>query len=70
MQPIEYPRPVMRRNELKEMGFDESFLDYVIRNQGNKGIAWKSDPTKKNSPFNYNTAAFERFRQGQCVEGW
>lgn len=67
---MQYPKPVMRKNELIEMGFSKTFLDAAILNQ-TRGltslyIAWKDDPTKKNSPYNFDTAALEKYRKSSC----
>ena len=64
---MEYPKPVMRMKELKKMGFGETFLRYVILNQGNRGIAWQDDPSYENSPYNFDTEALEKFRKAQCT---
>lgn len=62
---MQYPKQVMKKAELKEMGFAEEYLMYVYR-KNNKAIAWKMNPTKINSPILYDTEEFEKFRKAQA----
>lgn len=64
---MNYPKPVMRKNELKKMGFTEDFLLYAYRRVG-QTYAWKANPTKKNSPILFDTERFEKWRL-QMVSG-
>ena len=63
---MNYPKPVMKMTELKQMGFPEECLLYVFRMQGKRGIAWKKS-FAENSPILFDTEALERFRKAQCV---
>lgn len=63
---MEYPKPVMKMSELKKMGFSEKFLLKAFRMQGNRAIAWK-DGDHENSPINFDTDAFEKWRKAHCV---
>lgn len=62
---MQYPKPVMKISELKEMGFPEEWLLEVFRMQDKRGIAWKGK--KKNSPIHFDTEALEKYRIAQCV---
>lgn len=61
---MEYPKRVMKKAELKEMGFSDSYLMYVYR-KNNRAIAWKMSP-KRNSPILFDTVEFEKFRVAQA----
>ena len=62
---MKYPKPVMKISELKEMGFTEDYLLYVYRNN-KTAIAWKMNPTKRNSSILFDTEEFEKFRKMQA----
>lgn len=61
---MKYPKQVMRKNELKQMGFPEELLDRAYRQKG-QTFAQKINPASKNSPIIFNTEAFERWRLKQ-----
>ena len=61
---MEYPKKVMRRTELLEMGFPEELLDRAYREKG-QTFAQKINPTKRNSAIVFDTAGFERWRLKQ-----
>lgn len=61
---MEYPKKVMRRTELLQMGFPEELLDRAYREKG-QTFAQKINPTKRNSAIVYDTAGFERWRMKQ-----
>ena len=56
---MEYPRPIMKKTELQEMGFPRDFLTKAYLKGG---IAWKADPIKRNSAVLYDTQALEKYR--------
>ena len=57
---MEYPRPIMKKAELQDMGFPRDFLNKAYLKGG---IAWKADPIKRNSPLLFDTQSLEKFRQ-------
>ena len=59
---MEYPKPIMKRTELMEMGFPETYLNRAYASKG-QTFATKMNPLKKKSPVLYDTAGFERWRQ-------
>ena len=61
---MKYPKEIMRKSELVEMGFPEEFLDRAYRCRG-QTFAQKIDPTKKNSPLIFDTGGFEQWRLDQ-----
>ncbi len=61
---MDYPKPVMKKTELKKMGFDDAFLDRAFRVKG-QTFAWKST-NKPNSPILFDTEGLEKFRLTQC----
>ena len=58
---MEYPKPVMRKSELEKMGFPEEYLMRIYRTKW-QSIAWKIDPTSRNSPILFDTQGLEKFR--------
>lgn len=58
---MEYPKAIMRRKELVEMGFPYELLDRAYRAPGQK-FAQKINPYKKTSAVIYDTAEFEKWR--------
>lgn len=58
---IEYPKRFMRRKELLNMGFTNTFLERAIRMPGQKFVC-KLDPTKKKSYYIFDTEKFEKWR--------
>lgn len=57
---MKYAKQVMKKSELLKMGFSSALLDkaYMDRNQS---FAWKIDPSKKNSPIEFDTDGFNRW---------
>lgn len=62
---MNYPKKVMRKNELIEMGFPEEFLLRASVEKADR-IAWKINPVKKNSPLLFDTEALEKWRLRQA----
>lgn len=54
----EYPKPIMRKAELRKMGFSEAILDMAYRDKRQR-FAWKINITKSNSPIEYDTKGFD-----------
>lgn len=66
MNSVEYPKPIMRINELQELGFTKEYLKNVFADP-NQDFAWKMDMTKKNSTILFDTVGFEKYRQNQVA---
>lgn len=62
---MEYPKPVMKKSELKEMGFSDRFLMTVFYRRNQK-VAWKAS-NAQNSPILFDTAELEKIRIAQCT---
>lgn len=58
---MQYAKPVMRMQELVNMGFPETFLLAAYRSRG-QTFAQKKDPAKSNSPILFDTEEFEKWR--------
>lgn len=58
---MNYPKKVMRLNELTEMGFSKSYLLRVYGTLGQQ-VAWKANPLKANSVLLFSTEELEKFR--------
>lgn len=60
---MEYPRKVMRKKELRGMGFSEAYLMRIFRTVGTP-VAWKMNPgaRQKNSPILFDTEELEKVR--------
>lgn len=54
---MEFERPIMRKSALMQMGFSEQILDTAYRDR-NQRFAWKINPTKQNSPIEFDTKGF------------
>ena len=63
---MKYPKEIMRKSELMNMGFPEEFLDRAYRCRG-QTFAQKIDPSKKNSPMIFDTCGFEQWRLDQIM---
>ncbi len=61
---MEYPKPIMKLRELKDMGFPEEFLFRAYYANG-QTFASKINPMKKSSPIFFDTAGFEKWRLQQ-----
>lgn len=57
-----YPKELMRKKELLELGFPESYIDRAIAAPGQR-FAFKVNPSKKNSPYIFDTPKFEKWRK-------
>lgn len=62
---MQYKKPVMKKAELIKMGFTNEYLMSVYRTNNN-AIAWKMNPTKKNSSILFDTEEFEKYRKLQA----
>lgn len=58
---MQYPKPVMRKSELEQMGFPEEYLLRIYRTAKQK-VAWKINPLKTGSPIVFDTEELEKFR--------
>ena len=65
---MKYPKPVMRKSELIEMGFAEEWLMFIYRMRQDKKIAWKTG-NKPNCPILFDTEELEKLRKAACVSG-
>ena len=61
---LEYPKKVMKKTELIELGFPEEMLLRASREKG-QTFAFKMNPLAKNSPLLFDTTGFERWRLQQ-----
>lgn len=61
---MEYPKKVMRMNELKKIGFPEQMLIQASREK-NQTFCWKLNAAKKNSPLLFDTDGLEKWRLRQ-----
>ncbi len=58
---MEYPGKIMRKTELRKMGFGEAYLMRIFNTVG-APVAWKMDPRGRNSPIVFDTEEFEKLR--------
>lgn len=58
---MQYPKPVMRINELIKLGFAKEYLMSAYRDK-NQTFAWKINITKSNSPILFDTEGLEEYR--------
>ncbi len=58
---MEYPKPFMRKKDLLDMGLPPQYLDRAIEAPG-QTFAFKLDPSKKTSPYIFDTQGFEKWR--------
>ncbi len=65
---MKYPKPIMRKSELMEMGFPEECLMTAYRSLG-QNFAHKINPTKVNSAIIFDTEGFEKWRQELMRKG-
>lgn len=61
---MEYPKKIMRRRELEEMGFGKEYLMRIFREYGSP-VAWKMNPHSKrrNSPIMFNTEELAKLQK-------
>ena len=55
---MKYPKKIMSRPDLIKMGFSETYLRRAFATPG-QTFAWQDNPKIKNSPYYYDTEAFE-----------
>jgi len=58
---VEYPKKFMGMSDLIGMGLSKQYLMRAIATPG-QTFACKLDPTKKTSPYIFDTQGFERWR--------
>lgn len=63
---MRYPKPIMNKSELMELGFTEAWLMYVFRMRSDLKIAWRTG-YKPNSPILFDTEELEKLRKASCV---
>lgn len=63
---MEYPKPMMKVSELREMGFPEELLNVAYLSKGQR-FAQKINPLKKNSAIVFDTIEFEKWRMKQIA---
>lgn len=63
---MEYPKSFMGMSDLMEMGLSKQYLKRAIATPG-QTFAFKLDPTKKTSPYIFDTQEFERWRVKDTV---
>lgn len=59
-----YPKPVMSKPELMQMGFPRTLMDRAFRERGQK-MAWRINPKNNRSTILFDTEEFEKWRIGQ-----
>ena len=62
---MEYPKKIMKKTELQDMGFPEEYLLRIFRKKG-QTIAWKINPAKEKSPILFDTDGLEKLRIREC----
>lgn len=60
----DYPKRIMKKSELKKLGFTEDYLMAVYR-QHNQKVAWKLSDAPNSTIF-FDTTELEKLRQKQC----
>lgn len=58
---MEYPKHFMKKKELMDMGLTLQYLNRAIAVPG-QTYAFKLDPSKKTSPYIFDTQGFEKWR--------
>ena len=58
---MEYPKPFMQKKELMDMGLSLRYLNRAIAAPG-QTFAFKLDPSKKTSPYIFDTQGLEKWR--------
>lgn len=58
---MEYPKAIMSRKELMEMGFSRHYLNRAASIKG-QTFAFRLNPNNKCSPLLFDTAGLEKFR--------
>lgn len=70
---MDYPKPFMGKKELMKMGLSLQYLNRAIAAPG-QTFAFKQDPSKKTSPYIFDTQGFEKWRvkdtvmQGKAIQ--
>ena len=62
---MKYPKKVMNRKELMEMGLPESYLMRAYATPG-QTFACRANPADKKSPILFDTDGFEEWRIKDC----
>lgn len=62
---MKYPKNVMNRKELIQMGFSESYLMRALSTP-DQTFAWRQNPANRTSPILFDTAGFEEWRVKDC----
>lgn len=57
---VEFPKPIMRMNELAAMGFPEEYLRRAYGDR-NQNFATKMNSAKANSPILFDTDGFRQW---------
>lgn len=65
---MDYPKQIMKKKELMDMGFPEEYLLRIFRMK-NQTIAWQMNPMKRNSAILFDTVALEKQRVKECGIG-
>lgn len=58
---MKYPKPVMKKRELMDMGISRRFLERVSTEKG-QTLAWHTNPLCEHSPLMFDTAELEKKR--------
>ena len=61
-----YPKAVMTKKELMEMGWLEEDLMTIFRRRDD--IAWKAGSGGKTSPICFDTEKLEKYRKARCKD--
>ena len=62
---MDYPKKIMSKKELLELGESEAFLTWVCTRR-NQRAAWKKNPNKQTSAWQFDTAELEKMRAKAC----
>lgn len=62
---MEYPKKVMKMNEMKKLGFSEEMLLRAALEKG-QTFAWKMNPVCRTSTILFDTDEFEKWRKKQA----
>lgn len=57
---MEFPKAIMRRSELQEMGFPERLLDRAFADPTQK-FAFRQQPLRQNSAILFDTSGFGKW---------
>lgn len=62
---MNYPKTIMKKKELIEMGFPEELLLRASKEKG-QTFAFKVNPLASNSPLMFDTEGFSKWVEKQC----